>query len=336
MPKKNPRTESEPKTLQEAILYFSDPDRALAYVVARRWPNGVSCPTCGSEAVLFLKNQRRWKCGNDHVRRQFSVKVGTVMEDSPLGLDKWLPAIWMVVNCKNGVSSYELARDLDITQKSAWFLNHRIRLGLQQGSMFTIGGEGKTVEVDETFIGAKARAMNAKARRKAAKGGSGVTGPYKYTGSTVVMGMLERGGRVIAKTLEGRRNRFMFPHIETHVEPKTEMHTDAFQGYTLLPEIEHKEFAHKVIDHATAYVDGNVHTNGIENFWSLLKRGIRGTYVSVEPFHLHRYLDEQMFRFNMREGTDKWRFVAALGLMFGKRLTYNELIGADMEELSPA
>src|SRR5262245_4276960 len=109
MPKKIV-TETEPKSLQEAILCFSDPTRALAYLVARRWPDGVTCPTCGSDVVLFLKNQRRWKCGNDHPRRQFSGKVGTVMEDSPLGLDKWLPAIWMVVNCKNGVSSYEMAR----------------------------------------------------------------------------------------------------------------------------------------------------------------------------------------------------------------------------------
>lgn len=308
-------------------------------MVTMRWPDGeVACPTCNSKAVRFVASRRVWQCGGDHPRKQFSVKIGTIMEDSPIPLEKWLPAMWLLGSCKNGISSYELARALDVTQKTAWFMLHRIRAAMQTNSFLTLGGSGKTVEIDETFIGAKARAMNNKTRKAAAKGGSGPRGAYKYTGSTVVMGMLERGGKVVAKALEGRRNRFMFPHIETHVAPRTEIHTDAFQGYVLLPELEDKEYAHKVIDHTEAYVDGNIHTNGIENFWNLLKRTIRGTYVAVEPFHLFRYLDEQAFRFNERHGSDQNRFFAIVRQAIGKRLTYKELIGEEVGEedgLSP-
>ena len=304
MPKKSPRTEEFPKTLLEAVEYFKDPDRALGYMVQYRWPDGeVTCPYCGSKAVLFLKNQRRWKCGSDHPKRQFSIKVGTVMEDSPIGLDKWLPALWMIVNCKNGISSYEMARDLDITQKSAWFLDHRIRLALQEGSLMKLGGSGKVVEVDETFIGGAARKMNAKQLAKSRipqKPGKEFNPPrrtYSLTSKAIVMGMLERGGKVVAKVAKTRNRPDLLPNIQQHVAPKSVVHTDEHHAYVELGRL---DYEHKVVDHAVAYVDGNVYTNSIENFWSLLKRGIRGTYVSVEPFHLFRYLDEQAFRFNNR------------------------------------
>jgi transposase-like protein len=329
MPKKNPRTEAVPSTLQEAAVYFADPDIALMYFVTLRWPDGeIACPTCGSKAVRFIATRRVWRCGGDHKRQQFSVKVGTIMEDSPIGLDKWMLAMWMLTNCKNGVSSYEIARALGITQKSAWFLNHRIRKAMQEGSFVTLGGSGKTVEVDETFIGGKARFMNAAQKRRASKGGHGTRGPYKFTGKAVVMGMLERGGKVVAKVVKTRHRNVVQPHIFDHVAPASQVMTDEHHAYAGLDERD--DFEHKVIDHTFAYVDGQVHTNGIENFWSLLKRGIRGTYVSVEPFHLFRYLDEQMYRFNNRKLTDAGRFIALVRAVVDKRLTYKQLTGVEL------
>jgi transposase-like protein len=144
----------EPNSLQEAIAFFADPENCPEYVVARRWPDGVTCPTCGSKDVIFLANQNRWQCRGKHPKRQFSLKTGTIYEDSPLGLDKWLVATWLVINCKNGASSCEVARALDITQKTAWFMDHRIRFSLGMGPANKISAQ---VETDETFIGGKAR-----------------------------------------------------------------------------------------------------------------------------------------------------------------------------------
>jgi transposase-like protein len=316
MPKKTAHTGTEPRTLLEAVAYFKDPDRALAYMVAHRWPDGVICPTCGSGAVLFLKNQRRWKCGNDHPRRQFSVKVGTVMEDSPIGLDKWLSAMWMLTNCKNGISSYELARDLDVTQKTAWFMLHRARLAMQGKDGGTLSGE---VEVDETFIGGLARNMHKHKRAAKIKGTGG-------KGKAVVMGLLARHGKVRTVHVPDTQKTTLHGHLAAHVAPGSEVFTDEYISYRGLDQ----NYVHQVINHAERYVDGNVHTNGIENFWSLLKRTLKGTYVSVEPFHLFRYLDEQSFRFNERHGTDATRFSEALSAIVGKRLTYASLTGSSL------
>lgn len=332
MPKKSPRTEAVPSTLLEAIRYFADPDVALAFMVSLRWPDGeVTCPTCGGKAVMFLKTRRIWKCAEAHTRRQFSVKVGTIMEDSPIALDKWLAAMWLLANCKNGISSYELARDLDITQKSAWFMLQRIRLAMNAGTLVKLGGPGgPEVEVDETFIGGAARKMNAKQRAKAGIGGKGDFGPYKYTGKATVMAMVERGGKVVAKVVPDRARHSLGPNIKAHVERGSTIHTDEHKAYEALgTPFVGMDYTHEVIDHSVAYVQDNVHTNNVENFWSLLKRGLRGTYISVEPFHLFRYLDEQMFRFNEREATDKYRFVQVAKSVFGKRLTYAELIGSE-------
>lgn len=329
MPKKKERTTSEPLTLAEAIQFFADPDRALNYAVRHRWPDGVKCPYCGSEAVIFLRNQRRWKCGGKHPRRQFSVKVGTIMEDSPIGLDKWFTAMWMASNCKNGVSSYEIARALDITQKSAWFMLQRIRLSMQDPEG---GGKlGGTVEVDETYIGGKARNMH-KSRREAKKIGPGIAG------KAAVMGLLKRHGKggpsqVIAHVVTDTTRAVLQGKVRAHVERGSKIMSDEHSGYTGLS----ADFEHEFVNHAEAYVVGNVHTNGIENFWSLLKRGLRGTYVSVEPFHLFRYVDEQAFRFNHRkdERGDLGRFSRVASQVAGKRLTYRQLIG-DKTEPSPA
>lgn len=312
----------QPRTLQQAIVFFSDPDRSLDYMANLRWPEGVACPSCGRKDVKFLHNQRKWQCKSVHLKRQFSAKVGTIFEDSPISLDKWLTAVWMICNCKNGVSSYEIARAIGVTQKSAWFMLHRIRLALSNGSLVKIGGSGSPVEVDETFIGGKARNMH-KGRRNR------MTTIGKYTAKTAVIGMLERGGKVQTKVIGQRKGKQMREIISETVVPGTAIMTDEFAGYNGLG----FEFTHQVINHLQSYVDGQVHTQGIENFWSLLKRGLGGTYVAVEPFHLARYVDEQVFRFNNRKDefnnpkSDADRFQSALSQVAGKRLTYAELTG---------
>lgn len=303
-----------PKTLQQAIIFFADADNCLNYLVARRWPDGVICPTCGRDDVSFLANQRKWQCKSAHKQRQFSIKVGTIFEDSPLGLDKWLTAVWMITNCKNGVSSYEVHRAIGVTQKTAWFMVHRIRVAMQTGSFEKkMGGEA---EVDETFIGGLSRNMHKSVRERRIKGTGG-------SGKVAVMGLLERHGEIRTKVIPNVRMETLQPEILRHVEKGAELFTDAWASYNGLD----AEYIHQVINHAEEYVRGNVHTNGIENFWSLLKRSIKGTYVSVEPFHLFRYLDEQTFRFNERHGKDADRFAKVTGQLAGKRLTYDELTG---------
>ncbi|MCL4522340.1 MAG: IS1595 family transposase [Acidobacteria bacterium] len=309
---------AKPKTLQQAIIHFADPDNCLKFMVARRWPKGVVCPTCGSKEVRFLSTRRLWECKSKHPRKQFSAKVGTIFEDSALPLDKWLVAMWMIANCKNGVSSYEVARSIGVTQKSAWFMLHRIRLAMQTGMFTKMGGGGKEIEADETFIGGAARFMHRdKHRRRITETGT--------KDKTPVMGILERGGKVRAAVVPTRRKHHVQGEIRKHVKAGSAVYTDALLSYQGL----HPYYAHAVIDHAEKYVDGKVHTNGLENFWSLLKRGLKGTYVSVEPFHLFRYLDEQVFRYNMRKQPldDCARFEYVLAHVLGKRLTYSEVTG---------
>lgn len=311
-----------PKTLQEAIIYFADPDTCNNYMVSQRWPEGVKCPTCGRQDVRYVSTRRIWECKGSHPRRQFSVKIGTIFEDSPISLNKWLVAVWMIANCKNGISSYELARDLGVTQKTAWFMLHRIRLAMQSGSFVKLGGSGNGVEVDETFIGGKARNMH-KSKRELRITGTG--GKDK----TAIMGMLERGGEFRGTVIANRKKNLLQGHIKAHVEVGSPLYSDALKSYEGLDEM----FLHQVVDHAESYVKGKVHTNGLENFWSLLKRGINGTYVSVEPFHLFRYLDEQAFRFNNRKKPldDAKRFNKLASNVAGKRLTYAQLTGQSGE-----
>jgi transposase-like protein len=310
------KTMPEPKSLQEAIVYFSNPDNCIDYLAIRRWPDGrVLCPSCGSDKVKFNATRRLWQCSSHHTKRQFSIKVGTVMEDSAISLDKWLTATWLVTNCKNGISSYEIARDVKVTQKSAWFMLHRIRLAMQDDFFGSkLGGE---VEVDETFIGGKARNMHKskKVGRFAKRGG---------IGKTVVMGMLQRSGNVKALVIKDRDRGTLHDFIDVCVEQGAKVYTDEWKPYLGLDE----KYIHQIINHAERYVDGRVHTNGLENFWSLLKRGLAGTYVAVEPFHLFRYLDEQMFRYNNRKNIDDaGRFDMVVSQLVGKRLTFAELTG---------
>ena len=302
-----------PKTLQEAIKFFADPDTCTTFMAQLRWPDGVTCPHCEGKAVSYLSTRRMWKCMNKACHKQFSVKVGTIMEDSAIKLDKWLAAMWLIANAKNGISSYEIHRALGVTQKSAWFLLHRIRLAMQTGTFKKLVG---TVEVDETFIGGLARNMHKKDRERKIKGTGG-------SGKAVVMGLLERHGEVRTKVIFDRTRETLHGEIRCQVESGSEVMTDAHRSYMGLD----AEYIHQFTDHAETYVRGNVHTNGIENFWSLLKRSIKGTYVSVEPFHLFRYLDEQSFRFNTRKGKDADRFIQTVKQVAGKRLTYEELTG---------
>lgn len=314
---------NELKTLQEAIVYFSDPDRCREYFVARRWPEGVSCPRCGSVNVKFQPKHNRWQCSSHHPLRQFTCKTGTIFEDSPITLDKWMLAMWMVCNCKNGVSSYEIHRAIGVTQKSAWFMMHRIRLAMQEGSI--MGKLSGRVEVDETFIGGKARNMH-KSRRDRMITGRGTKG------KTVVMGFLQRSGdkhsQVKAQVIADRHRPTMQTAVRENVAAGAKLITDEFSGYTGLEDT----FSHEVINHAVEYVKDHIHTNGMENFWSLLKRGLNGTYVSVEPFHLFRYIDEQAYRFNNRGNKqnpihDGQRFDMTLRNVTGKRVMYKELTG---------
>jgi transposase-like protein len=302
-----------PATLHEAITYFSNPANCLNAAIALRWPDGVTCPTCGSAAVTLLATRQIWKCKTKHPKQQFSAKVGTIFEDSPIGLDKWFTAIWLIGNCKNGVSSCELARDLGVTQKTAWFMLHRIRTAMQRGTFEKLAGE---IEVDESFIGGLARFMH---KDKKAK----ITGTGG-AGKELVIGLLDREtGKVRVKHITNRKRGTLQEEVRANVEQGSAVFTDELASYTGLD----REYIHEFVNHAEEYVRGNVHTNGIENFWSLLKRGLKGTYVSVEPFHLFRYLDEQAFRFNERKGTDRDRFMEMLASVVGRRLTYKQLTG---------
>lgn len=301
-----------PKTLQQAVVHFDKPENCNAFMIAMRWPDGlVRCPSCDSENVTYLAKQRRWKCYSKHPKSQFSLKVGTIFEDSALGLDKWLTAIWLIANAKNGISSYELSRGLGITQKSAWHVLHRIRLAMQNGTINKLSG---SVEVDETFIGGKARNMHASKRKHLGTGGAG---------KVAVMGLLERHGEVRTMVVSNTRRETLQPHVEKHIEQGSNVYTDSYISYNNLE----SQYMHNVINHAERYVNGHIHTNGIENFWSLLKRTLGGTYISVEPFHLFRYLDEQAFRFNNRKANDAGRFLALVSSITGKRLEYKNLIG---------
>jgi len=313
-----------PVTLQQAIIYFSDPDTCLAAMVRFRWPDGViKCPTCGSLKVGFIRSRMVWECAEKHAKRQFSVKIGTIMEDSAIKLDKWLVAMWLIANAKNGISSYELAKAIGVTQKSAWFMLHRIRLAMQGEDGGRMGGY---VEVDETYIGGKARFMSGERKRRLAA-------QRPFGGKTPVFGVLERAPEtgvsrvktVVMGTPKRLKKAAMQALVRDKVETGSTVNSDALKSYIGLE----GEYIHKVIDHANAYAVGTVHTNGLENYWSLLKRMLKGTYVSVEPFHLFRYLDEQAFRFNTRKLSDAARFSLTAASIFGKRLTFKELTAAD-------
>ena len=319
-----------PETLTETVKYFSDADKAFGFMVSLRWPEGkVSCPHCKSEKVSFLKTRKIWKCMG--CRKQFSAKVGTIFEDSPIGYDKWFPAMWMIFNAKNGISSCELHRALGVTQKTAWFMLHRIRLAMQNGSVVKIGG---TVEVDETYIGGLARNMH-KSRKKSLV----IKRGRSLNGKTAVQGLLQRttgkqNSTIKLQVVKTVSRPELDGNVRKYVLKGSSVMTDKLASYDGL----WTEYEHQVVDHAKEYVRGHVHTNGIENFWSLLKRAVKGTYVNVEPFHLFRYLDEQAFRFNERkdENGDQGRFLKGVKGIIGRGIKYVDLIGKGGEGLRQA
>src|SRR6266849_1983931 len=320
-----------PKTLQEAIQHFSDYENCRQFMASVRWLDGaVRCPYCNSDKVTYLAKARLYRCYGPHPKQKFSLKIGTVFEDSPIGLEKWLPAVWLVVSCKNGISSYELHRALGVTQKSAWFMLHRIRLAVQSGSFRKLGGPGSEIEADESFVGGKARNMSAKRRAQFKAARETSMGDAALVNKTAVWGVLDREQRKVRATVVPKVNRASLQTaVLDQVAPGSKIYTDEAKVYRSLP----KEYTHEFVNHVERYVNGQVHTNGLENFWSLLKRGLNGTYVAVEPFHLHRYLDEQMFRYNNRKDesgrklTDAERFTLALSQIAGKRLTFAEVTG---------
>jgi transposase-like protein len=321
-----------PQTLQQAIQFFSDYESCRRFMIAVRWADGkVRCPYCDSEHVTYLGAARLYRCYEKHPKQKFSLKIGTVFEDSSIPLEKWLPATWMLASCRNGISSYEIHRTLGVTQKSAWFMMHRIRLAMQSGTFKKLGGPGSEVESDETFVGGKARNMHAsrRAQFKVARESS-LTGDANLVNKTAVWAVLDREQRKVRATVVPKVNReALQTAVLNQVEHGSKIYTDEARVYRSLP----KEYTHEFVNHLESYVDGRVHTNGLENFWSLLKRGLNGTYVAVEPFHLFRYVDEQAFRYNNRKDengrklTDAERFTLVLSQIAGKRLTFAEVTG---------
>lgn len=338
-----------PKNLLGAMRYFADPDVCVDFMAAMRWPNGVVCPHCASDRVSYLKSRRIWKCLNRECYKQFSVKTQSVFEDSAVPLDKWLTAVWMVVNCRNGVSSYEIARTVKVTQKSAWFMLHRIRLALRRGNWELMGNNGSgNVEADETWVGGTPKNRHKTKADFAPRfvetpWGTVVKNPAhrseagRGTFKTPVFGLLDREARQVRAKVVPRVSREVLQNeILNSVSKGSRILTDENHGYKSLP---NAGFVHEAVNHVQQYVKGDVHTNGLENFWSLLKRSLRGTYVAVEPFHLDRYLDEQIFRYNnrfTRENPldDRDRFMLAVSQMWNKRITYAELTGK-REETQP-
>jgi transposase-like protein len=301
-----------PTTLLEAVRHFSNLDVCHEYMTKIKWPDGkITCPNCGGENIGQIKSRRMFQCKSKGCRKQFSTKVGTIFEDSPLGLDKWFVAVWSIANAKNGISSCELARAIGVTQKSAWHMLHRVRLAMKTKSFQKIIGE---IESDETYVGGKARNMH-KGKRKV-RG----TGP---SGKAIVQGLLQRGGDVRCEVVPSPTRHCLEGVIRENVQAGAAVYTDDIRSYDHLGD----DYLHAVVNHAVRYVEGRVHTNGLENFWSLLKRALGGTYVAVNPEHLPRYLDEQTFRFNKRKGTDGTRFLEVMLATPGKRLQYKELAG---------
>lgn len=308
----------QPKTLMDAIKFFANINNCFAYLIPIRWPNGITCPNCEGTEHSFLSTRNVWKC--KACKKQFTIKQGSIMEDSPLGYDKWMCAIWLIANAKNGISSYEIHRAIGVTQKSAWFLLHRIRLAMKTGSFLKMSG---TIETDETFVGGKAKNMHQERRANLIKGRGAV-------GKAIVMGILQRGengepSQMKAMVVADRSTETLQGKIRENVEAGSHVMTDQWTAYEGLG----ADYVHSVINHSVKYAENGITTNRAENFWTLFKRCIKGTYVSVEADHLEAYIDEETFRFNERDGKDNDRFVKALEGIVGRRITYKELTATE-------
>jgi len=301
---------THPTTLTEAIEHFAGPDRALAFMVGMRWPDGVTCPRCDCERVSFLKSRRIWKCMG--CRKQFSVKVGTIMEDSPLPLKKWLTCMWLIANANNGVSSYEAARSIGVTQKTAWFMLHRIRHALRLDDL-PLDGE---VEVDETHIGARAPRMNARARKRHEAKRPGAE-------KTVAQNIVQRGGGSRSRVVPDTSRHQLQGRVRADVVPGSTVYKDEHASYVGLV----GEYAQLTVNHgAGQYVSGAAHVQNAENYWALFKRCVKGTWVNISPEHADAYLAEQDFRYTARKTDDGSRMMATAMLAPGKRLTWKDCV----------
>jgi transposase-like protein len=302
-----------PETLLQAVRQFADPMVAHDFFVRIRWPHGVACPRCGvigDKDLAFMPKVMRWYC--NPCKKQFSAKVGTLLEDSPIPLTKWLPAIWLIASNRNGISSYEIARGLEVTQRTAWFMLHRIRAAMADESFEKFRGP---VEADETYVGGKTTAL------RQPDGTLRRFGPNKD--KTTVMGIVERKGRIRAFVIPSTRRQTLADRLRENVEPGSVVYTDAAAAYTSIK----NTYTHYVINHAHEYVRGHIHTNNIEGFWSVFKRTIKGTYIAPRPKHLQAYVEEQVYRFNERAESDGPRFAKVTKRTDGRRLTYKALTG---------
>jgi transposase-like protein len=303
-----------PQTLLEAISFFSNLKTCNRFVSELRWKNGPECPQCGSMSVCCLSTRPAMRCRVKGCRKSFSIKTGTIFEDSPLPLTKWLPAIWLIVNSKTGISSSEVARSVGVCQSTGWFMMHRVREALRNELVYKLSGE---VEIDQAYVGGKAknkhRPRSAFRRRLSTK-----------ESMTAIVGILQRRGEVRAKVIGDLRNSTIVPEIYRNVEDGARVYTDGrCSSYWLKSKYEHETVLHK-----KEYARGRIHINTIENFWSHFKRTL-GTYIQIAPVHVGRYLDEQSFRYNHKKETDAERFVAAVSQIFGRRLTYVQLTGKE-------
>ena len=294
-----------PETLLEAVRYFSDPDVCIEHTAVMRWPNGVICPTCGRVDVSYLAIQKRWQCKSRHTKRQFSVKVGTIFEDSAIGLDKWLPAIWMIVNAKNGVSSYEIARSLGVTQKTAWYMAQRIRAAMNHNSFDNLDDP---VEADETYIGGKSTEQ---------KG--------RFANKVAVIGVVEKKkhiGQIRALATKHADATNTLPFLKGNLREGAILHTDESRIYDRAK----RTFIHQSVNHNQGeFVRGTVSTTTIDGFWNLMKRSMKGTYTHVSSNHLSRYVDEHTYRYNTRMLNDGQRFNHWFGNC-NRRLLYKTLV----------
>ena len=304
-------------SLMEVMEYFTDEKKCLDYLMAQRFDGAIVCPHCASTKIYCFSDGMRYKCGS--CRQQFTAKVGTIFEGSKIPMKKWFVAIYLVTSHKKGISSHQLAKDIKVTQKTGWFMLHRIRFALGQGSFeVNMGGnDGGIVEVDEVFIGGLEK------NKHASKKSSKLYG-NKHAAKTMIVGLLERGGEVRTRVTPIVDHGTLQGIIHLNVKPGSKIVTDAHKGYVGLRDT----FDHISIKHTEGkYVTkGEIHTNSIEGYWSLFQRSIIGIYHSVSPKHLQAYCDESAYRYNTRKSNEGNRVQNTISKTNGKRLTYNALI----------
>lgn len=305
------------KSLDDLTSYFVTDKKCVEYFEQARWNGERACPHCGGLRTYTLKGVGKYKCGEKGCRLLFSITTGTYFENTKLPLRKWLIAMYLCLNHKKGVSSLQLAETLGITQKSAWFVLHRLRAILHEQRPDMLLGEDKMVEVDETFIGGKE--VN---KHRSKKDKQAPQDRHGHNGKKVVVGAMERGGKVRALAIDNASKKSLEPFVHGNVKEGARVITDEWSGYRGLKQ----RYTHDTIQHgAKEYVVGDIHTNTIENFWSVVKRCLYGTYHQVSRKHLQAYLNEFTFRFSTRHNSGEQRFRGALANCHG-RLKYSTLI----------